>query len=136
MKPRAKARLALLVGLLVGVAAVVVMTLPDGPPSRVDAPPVGELAPGASSPAELAQAACARLLLATQAIRADGAAATAREELAAARALGAAALRRDGRYAALSGALASLDEAIRRDLPEAAAVSIRVALEECERATG
>ena len=102
------------------------------PPERVEAPPVRELAPNARTPAELAEAACVRVDLATQAIQANAAAETVRKELAAARVLAAAAMKADARFAALSGGVSALDEAVRRDEPEAAALGLRVAAERCE----
>ena len=100
-------------------------------PARVTAPAVASLAPDARTSDDFAQAACVRLRLAAQGITAGGAADAVRTELAAARALAAEALRQDGRYAPLSGGLAALDEALRRDDPGAASAGLRVALDAC-----
>ena len=104
-------------------------------PTRVVADPVASLAPDAESPADFAQAACVRLRLAVQGISADSTAETVRRELAAARVLAAEALRGDGRYAPLSGGIAALDEAVRRDDAAAAATGVRVAAAACQRTT-
>jgi hypothetical protein len=123
---------AVVVVLAVAVAGVVALAAgssSDRP--RVPAPPIASLAPQARTAPDLAAAACVRLRLAAQGIRAGGAADTVRHELAAARALAAEAVRRDGSFAALSGGVAALDEAVRRDDGPAAAVGLRVALEEC-----
>lgn len=103
-----------------------------GPPPRVSAPPLDELAPNARTAADFAQLSCVHVRLAGQSIQADSAAATVRTELASARVLAAEALRRDGRFAALSGGVASLDEAVRHDDGEAAAVALAVVLNRCE----
>ncbi len=115
------------VGLLVVAAAVVLLRGPSTP-SRVAAPAVT----ASGSPEELARAACVQLRLAAQGIQASSAAADVRTQLAAARALAAAAVRADGRWAALSGGVAALDEAVRRDEGPAAAAGLRVALLECD----
>lgn len=124
--------------LLVFVLAAAVVGTIDyfGPaaPDRVTAPPVDELAPGARDAPEFAEAACVRVDLATQGIRADASAATVRAELAAARRLASAALRIDPRFTALSGGIAALDEAVRRDEPRDAEVALQVTLKECEAA--
>ena len=96
------------------------------------APPLASLAPGASSAQDFADAACVRLRLVAQGVAADSSASVVREELAAARVLAAAALRRDGRWAGLSGGVAALDEAVRADDGAAAGSAVRVALQECD----
>lgn len=108
-----------------------VLLLRDPAQERVRAAPVASLAPDAQVPAEFAQAACVRVRLAAQGIAAGSAADVVRSQLAAARALAAEALRGDGAYAALSGGLAVLDEAVRRDDPAAADVGLRTVLEAC-----
>jgi hypothetical protein len=114
---------------LAAVAALVARSPSERP--RLTAPPIASLAPQARTAPDLAAAACVRLRLAAQGIRAGGAADTVRRELAAARALAAEAVRRDGSFAALSGGVAALDEAVRRDDGPTAVVGLRVALEEC-----
>jgi len=132
VKPRTVAALLLGAVTVAGPVIGAVLLLGSGQEAapRVPAPPVASLAPGARSADDFARAACVRLRLAAQAVQADAAAATVRTELAAARALAAAALRRDGRYAALSGAVAALDEAVRADEGATAAGGLRVALRE------
>ena len=134
MTPKARTWL---LGAAVLVAAGVILWLTTffGPPPRVSAPPLDELAPGARTAADFARLSCVHVRLATQAIQADAAATTVRTELAAARALAAEALRRDGRFAPLSGGVASLDEAVRHNDREAAAVALPVVLEQCEAMT-
>ena len=122
-------------GGLLAVGLVVLglsLLLRDDVPERVAAPPVASLAPEARTAEDFAQAACTRLQLAVQGISAGSAAQTVRTELAAARALAAEALREDGSYAALSGGLAALDEAVRRDDAAGAATGVRVARQACE----
>jgi hypothetical protein len=126
--------LVLVLVLVAAVGVAVAVVLLAGRPSdrpRVAAPPLASLAPDARTGPELAAAACLRLRRAAQGIRAGGDAETVRGELAAARVLAAEAVRRDGRFAALSGGAAALDEAVRRDDGPAAVVGLRVALEEC-----
>jgi len=122
---------ALVVGLAVVAAVMVLLPRPETP-SRVSSPPVASLAPDAHTPEDFARAACVRLRLGAQGIRADSSAETVRTELAAARALAAEAVRGDGRYAGLSGGVAALDEAVRRDQPDSAGVGLRIALAECD----
>ena len=98
---------------------------------RVSAPPLASLAPGASSAEDFADAACVRLRLVAQGVAADSAASVVRQELAAARVLAAAALRRDGRWAGLSGGVAALDEAVSADDGAVAGPALQVALREC-----
>lgn len=127
------ARVALVgAGVLAGAGAVLWFTMLMGPAPRVTAPSLEELAPNARSAADFARLSCGRARLANQSIQADAAAATVRTELASARALAAEALRRDGRFAALSGGVATLDEAVRQDDGDAASMALRVVLEECE----
>ena len=109
------------------------MTDRPSAPERVTAPPAASLAPGAADAEDFADASCVRLRLVQQGIAADSAAEVVRRELASARVLAAEALRRDGRWAALSGGVAALDEAVRRDEGEVAADALRVALEQCAR---
>ena len=125
--------LAVLAGGIV-LAAVAVVLLIDRPsaPERVTAPPVASLAPTATTAGDYAKASCVRLRLVRQGIAADSPAEVVRRELAAARVLAAEALRRDGRWAALSGGVAALDEALRRDEGQVAADALRVALEQCQ----
>jgi hypothetical protein len=85
------------------------------------------------SPAESATAACTRLRLVEQGIRANSATATVRANLAEARDLATRAARQDARWVALSGGIAALDEALRRDDPAAAEIGLRVAREACGR---
>ena len=131
---RGAAGWALLVVVLAGAVVGAISYFSPAAPERVSAPPIDELAPEARDAFELADAACVRVGLATQAIRADGSADTVRRELAAARRLAAAALRRDPRFTALSGGLAALDEAVRRDEARDADVALKVALRECDKA--
>lgn len=127
---------ALLAVTLVGV--VIALLSESGEPARFPAAPASSLAPGAESADDFARAACVRLSLAVQGITADSPAETVRRELAAARLLAAEALRRDGEYAELSGGVAALDDAVRRDDATAAATAVRVARQACgqERAPG
>ena len=118
--------------LLAGLLIAVFWLRSPGPPSRVRAPSVRELAPDARTAADLAEAACIRVDLVTQGIQANATAETVRQELAAARALAAAAMQRDARFVALSGGISALDEAVRRDEPDAAALGLQVAAERCE----
>lgn len=97
----------------------------------VVAPPLSSLAPAATTAADYAEAACVRLRLVSQGVAADSAASVVRGELAAARVLAAAALRRDGRWAGLSGGIAALDEAVSADDGAAAGPALQVALAEC-----
>lgn len=120
----------LVAGLLV---AGVALLRPDTAPPRVAAAPVASLAPDASSPEDLARASCVQVRLAAQGIQATGSAQDVRTQLASARALAAEAVRGDGRWAALSGGVAALDEAVRRDEGAPAAAGLRVALAECSR---
>jgi hypothetical protein len=130
---RVVAVLVLGVLLVTGLLAAGLLLLRDDPaPARVTAPPVASLAPGARTGQDLARAACVQLRLAGQGIRAGAAAQQVREQLAAARALAAQALQEDAGYAALSGGLAALDEAVRRDEPAAAVSGLRVALASCD----
>lgn len=122
---------AVLLGGLLAIGAVLLLR-PADEPSRVVADPVASLAPEASGPQDFAEAACVRLRLAVQGISADSAAETVRRELAAARVLAAEALRGDGRYASLSGGIAALDEAVRRDDASGAATGMRVARAACQ----
>jgi hypothetical protein len=101
-------------------------------PARVVAPSAVSLAPGAVDAEDFAQAACVRLRLVEQGIAAESAASTVRRELASARVLAAEALQRDGRWAALSGSVAALDEAVRRDDGATAVQALRVAQQECK----
>ena len=121
--------------LVVVLAAAVVGALAylrPAVPERVTSPPARDLAPEARDAHGLAEAACVRVDLATQAIRADSSAETVRNELAAARSLASAALRRDARFTALSGGVSALDEAVRRDEPRDAEVALNVVLQECK----
>ena len=118
-------------GIVLAVIAVVLLIDRPSAPERVTAPPVASLAPTATTAEDFATASCVRLRLVQQGIVADSAAEVVRRELAAARVLAAEALRRDGRWAALSGGVAALDEAVRRDEGEVAADALRVALAEC-----
>lgn len=123
--------LAVLGAVLLVVVGVVALTGGPAEAPRVAAPPLASLAPEARTADDLAGLACVRLRLAAQGVRAGGAAETVRRELAAARVLAAEAVRRDGRFAALSGGVAALDEAVRRDDAAAAAAGLRVALAAC-----
>lgn len=125
---------ALLVAGLVAAGAALVVGART--PDRVTAPPVESLAPGASGADDFARAACVRVQLATQGIAADSSAETVRGELSAARMLAAEALRRDSAFAALSGGVAALDEAVRRDDPAAAATAVRVTRDACTAVRG
>lgn len=121
----------MLAGLVAAAGAVFWITTLFGPAPRVDAPSLEELAPEARTAADFAKLSCVHVRLSAQAIQADAAASTVRRELASARALAAEALRRDGRYAALSGGVAALDEAVRNDRGQEAATGLRVALDRC-----
>ena len=92
-----------------------------------------QLAPQARTPTELARASCVRLRLAAQGVQADSAATVVQAELAAARVLAAAAVRADGRWAALSGGLGTLELALKADDAEAARVGLETALGACPR---
>lgn len=130
---RRRARIgALLAGGLAAAGAVAGLTTVFGPPPRVTAPTLDELAPEARTAADFARLSCVHVRLTGQAIQADAAAQTVREGLASARALAAEALRRDGRFASLSGGVASLDEAVRNDDRAAAKIGLPVVLGECE----
>jgi hypothetical protein len=94
-------------------------------------PPLASLAQDATTASDYADAACVRLRLVAQGVTADSAASVVRQELAAARVLAAAALRRDGRWAGLSGGIAALDEAVTADDGAAAGPALQVALREC-----
>lgn len=124
----------LLGGLLVAGLLVAAFALlrTEAAPSRVVAPAASSLAPAASTPDELARASCVQLRLATQGIQAGSAAEGVRTQLAAARVLAAEAVRGDGRWAALSGGVAALDEAVRRDEGSTAVAGLRVALQQCD----
>lgn len=112
---------------------MVALVLVAGCSSSADvaSPPLASLAPGATSAADYADAACVRLRLVAQGVAADSSAAVVRRELAGARVLAAAALRRDGRWAGLSGGIAALDEAVAADDGAAAGPALQVALREC-----
>ena len=125
----------LIAGVLAGAGAVLWLTTLFGPPPRVAAPRLEELAPQARNASDFAELSCVHVRLANQSIQADAAATTVRTELASARALAAEALRRDGRFAALSGGVASLDEAVRHDDGEAAGVALAVVSEQCDGLT-
>ncbi len=131
MSPRARTGV-VAAGVLVAAGAVLWLTTVFGPPPRVTAPPLDELAPHARTADDFARLSCVHVRLASQFIQASAAAATVRTQLASARALAAEALRRDGRFAALSGGVASLDEAIRNDDAADAEVALPVMLEQCE----
>ena len=103
-------------------------------PPAVSAAPVTVLAPGATSGADLAAAACVRLRLARQGVVANASAQSVQQELAEARELATEAARRDPTYVALSGGVAALDEAVRRDAGADAALGLRVALANCHPA--
>lgn len=115
------------------VALVALVLVLSGCSSSEDvvSPPLASLAPGATTAEDYAEAACVRLRLVAQGVAADSAAAVVREELAAARVLAAAALRRDGRWTGLSGGIAALDEAVSADDGATAGSALRVALREC-----
>lgn len=98
----------------------------------VVSPPLSSLAPDARTGADYAEAACVRLRLVAQGVAADSSASVVRQELAAARVLAAAALRRDGRWAGLSGGIAALDEAVAADDGAVAGPALQVALRECK----
>lgn len=127
------ARVVVAVGVLlvVGLAALGLARLSGPDDARVPPPAVASLAPQARTADDFARAACVRLSLAVQGIAADSAAETVRRELAAARVLAAEALRRDGTYAELSGGVAALEDAIRRDDATAAGTAVRVARQAC-----
>lgn len=112
------------------VAGLVLLRDP-AEPARVASPPVASLAPAARSAEDFAAAACVRLRLAAQSISANSSAERVRAELAAARRLAGEALRLDGSHAPLSGGVAALDEAVRRDDGPRAAEGLRVALAAC-----
>ena len=124
---------ALVVGALLVVGLLVAVLRESPAPARVAGPALASLAPAGADADDLARAACVRLRLAAQAIRADSPAERVRTELAAARVLAAEAVREDGTFAPLSGGVAALDEAVRRDDGAAAAVGLRVALDQCDQ---
>lgn len=109
--------------------AIVLTREPAGTPPAAQT--VAQLAPTARTPVDLARASCVHLRLAAQGVLADSSAEMVRTELAATRVLAAAALAGDGRWAALSGGVAALDEAIARDDPTAAALGLQAALAAC-----
>lgn len=135
MKGRRRAA-ALLLGGLAAVGLVLWLTTFFGPPPRVAAPPIRDLAPQARTGEDFARLSCVHLRLANQAVESDGPADVVRKELASARALAAEALDRDPAFSALSGGIAALDEAVRRDDGAAAAVGLRVARRQCEALGG
>ena len=118
-------------GILVVAAAVLWLTTAFAPPPRVSAPSIDQLAPDARSATDFALLSCVHIRLANQAVQADAPSTTARRELAAGRVLAAEALRRDSRFAGLSGGIAALDEAVRTDDARGAAVGLRVTSREC-----
>ena len=126
----------LLAAVVVAAGLVFWLTTLFGPPPRVTAPAIEELAPAARTADDFAEVACVHVRLAGQAVQADAAAETVRRELAAGRVLAAEAFRRDPRFAGLSGGAAALDEAVRNDDADATAVGMRVVLKECELPPG
>ena len=121
----------LLAGLAAAALAVLLAAVVLLRPVPVPAPRVSELAPTARTPEDLARAACVRVRLAGQGVQADAAARVVRAELRAARVLAAEAVRRDGRWAGLSGGVAALDEAVAADDPVAAGLGLQTALAAC-----
>lgn len=113
------------------VLVVAVLVVAGCSADRVSAPPLASLAPDATSAADYAEAACVRLRLVAQGVAADSSASVVRRELAAARVLAAAALRRDGRWAGLSGGIAALDASVAADDGAVAGPALQVALREC-----
>lgn len=132
LTPRLRLGLILL-AVLVAAGGVFWLTTLFGPPPRVQSPPLTELAPEARTAEDFADLACVHVRLAGQGVQAGAPAATVREELAAARTLAAEGLRRDTRFASLSGGVAALDEAVRNDDAPAARLGLQVAREECDR---
>jgi len=130
VRPLVAATAAVLV--VVGLLAAFLLVRPDPLPARVSAPAAASLAPNARTPEDFARAACVQVRLAAQGIQAGSAARGVRAQLASARALAAQAVREDGRWAALSGGVAALDEAVRRDEGAAAATGLSVALQQCD----
>ncbi len=136
MRRRVAVGAVLVAGLAACVVAVVVATSADPPvasPTPVETRTAAQLAPAARTPVDFARASCVRLRLAAQGVQADSSAEVVRVELAAARVLAAAALSGDGRWAALSGGVAALDEAVTRDDATAAALGLQSALAACPR---
>lgn len=131
LSPRSRVALTLF-GVLTAAGGVLWLTTLFAPPPRVEAPPITELAPQAKSAADFAELACVHLRLANQGVQADASAGTVREELAAARALAAEALKQDARFTGLSGGISALDEAVRNNDAPATRVGMKVALKECE----
>ena len=129
-----RAAVAGLVVLLVGaaLAGVLVARGAGSTPERVAVPPAASLAPDARTPEDLARAACVQLRLAAQGIQAGRSARRVRTSLAFARVLAAEAVRRDGRWSAVSGGVAALDESLRRDDAAAADVGLPAALQQCD----
>lgn len=115
--------------LVVTTGAVVLVARSSAQPVE---PTAAALAPRAFTAEQLAAAACVHLRLAQQGVLADSAADTVRVELTRARVLARAAVGKDARFAALSGAAAALDEALRADDPATAAVAVRVVRASCD----
>ena len=123
----------LLPALLLAVALTGCQQPAPRPEPWVELQTAEQLAPLARTPTELARASCVRLRLAAQGVQADSAATVVQAELAAARVLAAAAVRADGRWAALSGGLGTLELALKADDAEAARVGLETALGACPR---
>ena len=132
---RASAKLmpVLLPVLMLAVALTGCQQLAPMPEAMPEPQTAGQLAPQARTPTELARASCVRLRLAAQAVQADSAVTVVQAELAAARVLAAAAVRTDGRWAALSGGIGTLELALKADDAEAARVGLETALGACPR---
>ena len=89
------------------------------------------LAPSARSARDFAVAACVRVRLAEQGVLANARADTVQQSLAEARTLAGEAARRDPVWLGLSGGVAALDEAVRRNDGTAAGIGLRSARAAC-----
>lgn len=114
--------------LVVTTGAVVLVARSSAAPTE---PTAAVLAPQAFTGEQYAEAACVHLRLAEQGVLANADAGTVRVELTRARVLARAAVGKDSRFAALSGAAAALDAALGKDDPAAAAIAVRVVRASC-----
>jgi hypothetical protein len=121
-------RLLVVLALLAGVVAVGVLATRGG---DRELPSAAELAPGATSAKDFAAASCLRLRFVEQGVRANSSADAVRRSLAEARVLAAEASVRDPLWVPLSGGVAALDEAVRRDDPRAADIGLQSARAAC-----
>lgn len=121
----------LLVGLALLAAVVGLAVVASRGRDAAPLPSASQLAPGATTAKDFAAAACLRLRFVEQGVRANSSADAVRRSLAEARVLAAEASVRDQVWVPLSGGVAALDEAVRRDDPEAAGIGLRSARAAC-----